>query len=297
MAVGDKRHSADLVDLHHILRAYYDRLSEGEPIATIPTGLVDLDKMLLGGFRSGQLVVLAARPSMGKSGLATTIVANAAAKGHPVPVFSLEMSNEENAGRLLAGNARISGSRLSTGRLIDTDWDRASRAVGRMSQWPVAIDDSGRVTLPQLAAKLRRFASRHGRVGLVVVDYLQLMEGHGRSDGRNDEISRISRGLKQLAREFKAPVLALSQLNRKSEERADKRPMMSDLRDSGAIEQDADVILLLHRESQYLRGPDAMSGKAEVHVAKHRNGPVGTVNLYFDRDLASFSNLTLEHSL
>ena len=245
----------------------------------MPTGYQDLDEHL-SGLQPSNLVVVGGRPSMGKTAFALGLAANAAMLGTPVLFFSLEMSHLEIAQRVLCAEARVDATRMRNGRLLEADWPKISSAyIGRISGAPLHIDDNPNVTVMDIRAKARRMRARSG-LGLVVVDYLQLMSGRMNAENRQVEISEISRGLKILARELAIPVVALSQLSRGLESRADKRPMLADLRESGAIEQDADVVMFIYRDEIY--NPDSADrGAAEIHIAKHRNGPTGAVQLAF----------------
>jgi replicative DNA helicase len=226
---------------------------------------------------------------MGKTAFALGLAANAAMLGTPVLFFSLEMSHLEVAQRVLCAEARVDATRMRNGRLLEADWPKISNAIGRIGGAPLHIDDNPNVTVMDIRAKARRMRARDG-LGLVVVDYLQLMSGRLGAENRQVEISEISRGLKILARELVIPVVALSQLSRGLESRADKRPMLADLRESGAIEQDADVVMFIYRDEIY--NPDSPDrGAAEIHIAKHRNGPTGAVQLAFVANYARFANM------
>lgn len=267
------------------------RLSERkEHITGVATGYEELDRMTA-GLQPSDLIIIAARPAMGKTSLVMNIVQYAALvnKVHTA-VFSLEMSMEQLALRMLCSVGRIDAQRLRTGRLHDHDWPKLTRATGMLTESPIYIDDTAGLTVLEMRAKARRLKSEHD-LGLVVVDYLQLMQGHSRSENRNQEISDISRSLKAMAKELDVPVVALSQLNRSLESRTDKRPMMSDLRESGAIEQDSDVILFIYRDEVYNKSPDNPNkGIAEVIVGKQRNGPTGMIKLTFLGEYTMFEN-------
>ena len=262
----------------------------GGVLTGVTTGNVDLDH-LLGGLQPASLVVLGARPSVGKTSLALNIatsVADVARK--PVMFFSLEMSHQELTQRLFCAEARVSTQRVRTGNLRDEDWDRINAAVGRIAASPLWIDDSPTTTVLEIRAKARRKHAELGELGLIVVDYLQLMSSRGSAESRQVEVSDMSRGLKVLARELNCPVLALAQLSRGPEARTDKRPMLSDLRESGAIEQDADVVMFLYRDEVY--NPDTpQRGIAELNIAKHRSGPTGVVKMAFLADITRFETL------
>ncbi len=264
-----------------------------DALTGIPTGLIELDK-LTSGFQPADLIILAGRPSMGKSALATNIGQYAAAHtGKAVGLFSLEMSKESLVMRMLCGQARIDSSKIRTGTLSDEDFPRLAMAAGELADLPFYIDDSPGLSALELRAKARRLKRENEErgIGLIIVDYLQLMHAHRQTDNREQEISLISRSLKALAKELSVPVIALSQLNRAVESRADKRPMMSDLRESGAIEQDADLIAFVYRDDFYNKAsPD--QGVAEVIIAKQRNGATGTARLAFRKEFTSFENLS-----
>ena len=253
-----------------------------------PSGFYDLDKML-SGFQPGQLIILAARPAMGKTAFALNIALSAAANG-PVGIFSLEMSRQELASRMLCSRGEVDASRVRTGMLDKSDWEKLTAAVEDLHALPIEIDDSSGLTISQLRSKARRLMSKRRHLSLLVVDYLQLMQGSGGlKESRENAISNISRGLKILAKELGVPILALSQLNRALEGRTDKRPLPSDLRESGAIEQDADVIMFIYRDDYY-NEDSADKGLAEIIVAKQRGGPTGTVKLVFDGKYTLFRN-------
>lgn len=274
-----------------------DRVNElaengAEEVTGVRSGFYDLDRMTA-GLQPGDLIILAARPSMGKTAFALNIAEHVAVQeGLPVVVFSMEMGASQLALRMVGSLGRIDQSGLRTGRLRDDEWSRLTEAVDRLGKAPVFIDESPGLSPSELRARARRQARQCGRLGLIVVDYLQLMSGSG---GANEEnratvIGEISRGLKGLAKELKCPVIALSQLNRSVETRTDKRPMMSDLRESGAIEQDADVIMFIYRD-EYYNKDSKEPGVAEIIIGKQRNGPVGTVKLTFLKPLTKFDNL------
>ncbi|MBW3667646.1 MAG: replicative DNA helicase [Actinobacteria bacterium] len=268
------------------LEALYDR---GDTITGVPTGFVDLDDRL-SGLQPSNLVIVGARPAMGKTSFALNIAANAAMEGGvPTLIFSLEMSHLEITQRLICAEARVEAGRMRNGRLHDSDWGKISHAIGRLGEAPIYIDDNPMITVMDIRAKARRLKSREG-LGLVIIDYLQLMSGRSNAENRQVEISEISRGLKILARELQVPVVALSQLSRQLEMRADKRPQLADLRESGALEQDADVVMFLYRDEVYnSESPDR--GTAEVIVSKHRSGPTGVTQLAFLDHYTKFANM------
>ena len=291
-----QRRGSGFVAIKHILPKTIDRLdvlshSDGE-ITGVSTGFKDMDKMTA-GLQRGDLIIIAGRPSMGKTTFAMNIAENAAI-GHEVPVavFSMEMSAEQLSFRMIGSIGRVNQQHLRTGRLTDEDWSRIESAVSMMSNAPIYIDDSAGLTPTEVRARARRLKREHG-LGLIVVDYLQLMQVGGTVENRATEISEISRGLKALAKELDVPVIALSQLNRSVEQRADKKPVMSDLRESGAIEQDADLIVFIYREEVY--EPDTpRKGIADIIIGKQRNGPVGEFHLAFLGEYTKFENLVAE---
>jgi replicative DNA helicase len=271
------------------LEALYS--SQGE-ITGVETGYVDLDSMLL-GLQPSNLIVVAARPGAGKTAFALGAAANVAMTARrPVMFFSMEMGTLELTKRLLSGEARVELRKLQTGKIGEDEWSRLSHAVGRLAEAPLFIDDNPHCTVMEMRAKARRTKARQGDLGLVVVDYLQLMTPSvsRRMENRQVEVAEISRGLKILARELDCPVIALSQLNRQLEYRADKRPMLADLRESGSLEQDSDVVVFLYRDEIY--NPDSdQRGTAEVIVSKHRNGPTGVTRLAFLDTYTKFANM------
>jgi replicative DNA helicase len=277
--------------------ALLDRVQEmadnPNDVTGVPTGFYDLDRMTA-GFQPGDLIVLAARPSMGKTALAINIAEHVALnEGLPVAVFSMEMGAAQLAVRIVGSIGRINQSHLRTGQLTDEEWPRLTEAIEKLRNISLHIDESAGLTSTELRANARRLARQCGQLGLIVVDYLQLMSGSGGSseENRATELGEISRGLKMLAKELKCPVIALSQLNRSVETRTDKRPMMSDLRESGAIEQDADIIMFIYRDEYYTKDACKEPGVAEVIIAKQRNGPTGTVKLAFVKPITKFESL------
>ncbi len=281
----------DLANLtfQHIQEAY----QRGGSLSGVPSGFRDLDK-LTGGFQPGDLVILAGRPGMGKTAFCLNIACNAAMKGHPVGFFSLEMSAEQLVTRLISSIGGFDNHAIRTGRLKPTDWPRLTDALGKLTRLPVYIDDSSGITVLELRSKARRMVQNH-KVELIIVDYLQLMNSHGRMENRQQEISQISRALKALAKDLSITVVALSQLSRAVESRGgDRRPMLSDLRESGAIEQDADLVAFIYRQEYYEPDTPEYANLAELIVGKQRNGPLGTVNLHFDKHFTRFSNLSRE---
>lgn len=275
------------------IEALYDRKAH---ITGVPTGFPDLDR-ILAGLHRGDLVILAARPSVGKTALALNMAVNAARSGHPTAVFSLEMSSAQLVQRILCSEARVDSQNLRTGYLRDEDWPALMQAMGRLGSAPLWVDDTASISILEVRAKARRLF-RDKPNGLIVVDYLQLMQPQNRrSENRQVEIAEISRGLKQLAKELECPILALSQLSRAVEQRTSKRPQLSDLRESGAIEQDADVVMFIDRvtDSAAESEPGRPSkGTAEIIVAKHRNGPTGSCHLTYLERFTRFAPLAKE---
>ena len=278
--------------IRELLVKAVDRIDElfqrDNPITGVPTGWDSFDEMT-SGLQKGDLVIVAGRPSMGKTSFAMNIAEHAAIKGNvPTAVFSMEMPGEQLAMRMLSSLGRIDQHKIRTGKLEDEDWPRLTSAVGILAEAPLFIDDTAALSPNELRARARRLSREHG-LGLIVIDYLQLMQVHGTSENRTNEISEISRSLKGLAKELEVPVIALSQLNRGLEQRPNKRPVMSDLRESGAIEQDADVIAFIYRDEVYNEdSPD--KGTAEIIIGKQRNGPIGTARLTFLGQFTRFEN-------
>lgn len=269
--------------------------SNKDGVTGVPTGFIDLDRKTA-GMHPGQLIIIAGRPAMGKTSFAMNIVEHVAIeKKLPVAVFSMEMDAVQLGHRMLGSVGRIHQHRLRTGEITNEDWPRITMALQKMQHAPIFIDETAALTPIDVRARARRLKSKQGELGLVVVDYLQLMSGSGRADNRTAEISEISRSLKQLARDLKCPVIALSQLNRSLEQRPNKRPVMSDLRESGAIEQDADLILFIYRDEVY--NPDSPDkGLAEIIIGKQRAGATGRVMLTFSGEHTRFHNSTQQHS-
>jgi len=265
----------------------YDR---GDAITGTPTGFVDLDR-ITAGLQPSNLVVIGARPAMGKTSFALGLTAHAAMTAkRPVLFFSLEMSKLEITKRMLCSEAKVDATAIRNGKLKDEDWSKLAQAMGRLGDAQLWIDDDPNITVMDIRAKARRLKSKEGDLGLVIIDYLQLMTGRGSAENRQVEVSEISRGLKILARELECPVIALSQLSRGLEQRTDKRPMLADLRESGAIEQDADVVMFLYRDEVY-NADSADMGQAEVLIAKHRSGPTGVVRLAWLPHYTRFANM------
>ncbi len=266
-------------------------------ITGIPTGFTDLDEMT-GGFQRGDLVIVAARPSMGKTAMVTGVALHASIT-HQIPtaIFSLEMSKEQLVQRMLCSEALVDLGKLLRGRLSDDDYVRLAQAAGHLNTAPIWIDDSGALSVLEMRAKARRLKAEQPDLGLIIVDYLQLMQaGPGGAENRQQEVSAISRGLKALAKELGVPIISLSQLSRAPEQRADHRPQLSDLRESGSLEQDADLVMFLYRPEYYVTPQEAaekgLQGKAELIIGKQRNGPTGTVDLFFRKECTRFENFT-----
>jgi replicative DNA helicase len=292
--VAERRVSSSMVGIYSALQQSLEQLealfeSDGGT-SGVPTGFFDLDDLLL-GFQPSALIVLAARPGQGKTSFALGAAQHVAVHTRrPVVFFSMEMGYLELTQRMLASEAGVNARVLRTGKIPESDWTKISHAVGRLAEAPFYIDDNPHLTVMEMRAKARRLKAKHGDLGLVVVDYLQLMSSPRRAENRQVEVSELSRGLKVLARDLECPVVALSQLNRSLEYRQDKRPMLADLRESGSIEQDADVVMFIYRDDSY--NPDSQEkGTAEVIVAKHRNGPTGKVKLAFLEHLTKFANM------
>ncbi|MGI8757655.1 MAG: replicative DNA helicase [Acidimicrobiales bacterium] len=295
--IAQHRQTDSMSRLHDLLDQTLDSLEalyeRGDAITGTPTGYTDFDE-LTAGLQPNALIVVGARPGMGKTSFAMGMAGHAALEHHrPVLFFSLEMSRIELSQRLLCSEARVDSTKIRNGRLTDDDWRRISHGIGRLGDAPLWIDDNPNVTVMEIRAKARRLQSNVGQLGMIVVDYIQLMSGRSNAENRQVEVAEISRGLKILARELQCPVVALAQLNRSLEQRADKRPMLSDLRESGSLEQDADVVTFLYRDEHYnAESPDR--GTAEVLVAKHRAGPTGMVRLAFLDHYTKFANMARE---
>ena len=295
--VSERRLKHDLQPISAVLSDYYDRIDDlakrDEEIYGVPTGFVDLDK-ILSGLQPSDLLIIAGRPGQGKTGFLLSIAKNAGLthKKH-VGIFSLEMSNEQVVQRLIAQETGIDSQRLRTGKLREDEWPLFTHAVEVFSDTHIFLDDTPAITPLQLRTKCRRLHMEFG-LDLVIIDYLQLMGGDTRTDNRVQEVSYISRNLKVLARELNVPVLAAAQLSRAVEQRSDKRPVLSDLRESGSLEQDADIVMFIYRPDQYEKDTDKQN-VAEIIIAKHRNGPVGSVELIFRSALAKFENAATKH--
>ena len=289
--IAQSRNTRDMAKLKDVLAdnmALINELADkkGEIIG-VPTGFIDLDQMT-SGMQKSDLIILAARPSMGKTAFALCVARNAAIKGYKVAIFSLEMGKMQLSQRLLSMEAGVDANRLRTGRLESNDWMKMSAVMDRLSEADIRIDDTPGMTVMGIKNKCRRMKADSG-LDLVVIDYLQLMSADGRAESRQQEVSNLSRNLKQLARELDCPVLVLSQLSRAVESRSDHRPQLADLRESGSIEQDADVVLFLYRDEVYDKETDR-PGECEVHVSKQRNGPIGVVDVLWQGRYTRFVN-------
>lgn len=293
-SISEQRTTRDLVPVRQIAGEYLDRIQrlmeQGDDVIGVPTGFTDLDR-LLGGLNRSDLLILAARPGMGKTSLQNAIALTAAMRyGKRVAMFNLEMSGEQLVQRMIAAETRIDSQRLRRGQLHEHELPIFMEAIGRLSETRIFIDDTPSITTNQLRTKCRRLYAEHG-LDLVIIDYLQLMSAEHSTNNRVQEISEISRGLKGLARELDVPVLAAAQLSRAVEQRQDKHPQLSDLRDSGSIEQDADIVMFIYRDEYYNPDTTERPNIAELTIAKHRNGPTGVIDLYWHSKLATFRNL------
>ena len=292
--VAERRNAESVRSLGELLHESVDWIEERGKgrITGTATGYTDVDHILL-GLQPSSLTIVGARPSIGKTSFALGILTHVGAVlRRPALLFSLEMSHLELSQRMLASEARVDAQRMRTGQLGDADWQKVSRAITRLAEATIFVDDNPHLTVMDVRARARRVKKQHGDLGVVVVDYLQLMSSRTRAENRQVEVAEMSRGLKILARELECPVVALSQLSRNLEQRADKRPMLSDLRESGSLEQDADVVLFLYREEAYdADAPVEKRGLAEVLVSKHRNGPTGTAMLVFRNKYAKFDQM------
>ncbi len=294
--IAQQKNTSDLVSVKDLVLTSYEQISyryeHRDELIGVPTGFYDMDA-LTSGLQKSDLIILAARPSMGKTAFALNIAQNVGLKARkPVAIFSLEMPKEQLVQRMLCSEAEVDTQKLKTGNMQAKDWEKLTTAMNLFADAPIFIDDCAGASVMDIRAKCRRLAMEQKELGLVVIDYLQLMEGSGNGDDRNQQISSISRGLKGLARELSVPVIALSQLSRAVEQRTDKKPMLSDLRESGAIEQDADIVMFIYRDEYYNKEDTENRGKAEVIIAKHRNGPVGTIDLLFQGSITKFKNIT-----
>jgi replicative DNA helicase len=291
--VTDKRTSEDYVRLEDVMQQALDEIeaigARGDELSGVPTGFVDLDR-LTNGLHPGQMIIIAARPAVGKSTLGLDICRAASIKsGQTSAIFSLEMSRSEITMRLLSAEARVPLHHMRTGKLTEEDWARLARRMGEVAEAPLFIDDSPNLTMMEIRAKARRLKQRHD-LKLIVVDYLQLMSPHKRAESRQQEVSEMSRALKLLAKELEVPVVAISQLNRGAEQRTDKKPQIADLRESGSLEQDADMVILLYRED-IVEKESPRAGEADFIVAKHRNGPTATITVAFQGHYSRFVDM------
>jgi replicative DNA helicase len=296
LEVGHDDRQKDFRSIQEVLDEELDKLHrlslEGTALTGVPSGFQRLDE-LTGGFQRGNLIIIAARPSMGKSALVANIAENAALEhGHAVALFSLEMSESELAQRFVASQASIKGEDLRKGRVAENVWPKITKATNKLAQAPLYIDDSSDVGLLEIRAKARRLHAQK-QIGLVIIDYLQLLRADSRIENRVEQVGQMSRGLKILARELDVPVIALSQLNRGVEARTDKRPLLSDLRESGSIEQDADLVMFIYRD-EYYHDDSEREGEADLIISKHRNGALGDVTLTFRKEFPKFMNFVDE---
>jgi replicative DNA helicase len=297
IAESGARKDQGLLEIKPVLAKVFERIDHlyhrenPSDVTGVPTGFVDLDRMTA-GLQGGDLIIVAGRPSMGKTALALNVAEHVAVdNGLPVAIFSMEMSSTQLAMRMLGSISRVDQHKMRTGRLNDREWSDLSEAMGKLHETPIYIDEAGALTALEVRARARRLKRQYSKLGLIVIDYLQLMAASTQGENRATEISEISRSLKAMAKELEVPVLALSQLNRAVDQRPDRRPVMSDLRESGAIEQDADVIMFIYREVVYKPDlPEEQRGVAEVILGKQRNGPIGTVKLTFRGQHTRFEN-------
>ncbi len=297
IAESGARIGQGLLEIRPVLARVFERIDHlyhrdnPSDVTGVPTGFLDLDRMTA-GLQPGDLVIIAGRPSMGKTALALNIAEHVAVdNGLPVAIFSMEMSSTQLAMRMLGSIARVDQHKMRTGRLSDKEWGQLSEAMGKLHETPIYIDEAGALTALEVRARARRLKRQYSKLGLIVIDYLQLMAATAQGENRATEISEISRSLKAMSKELDVPVIALSQLNRAVDQRPDRRPVMSDLRESGAIEQDADVIMFIYREVVYKPDlPEEQRGIAEVVVGKQRNGPIGTIRLTFRGQHTRFEN-------
>jgi replicative DNA helicase len=292
--LAQQRVTGDFAHIHDLLNESFARIMHlyeaGVDVTGTPSGFRELDK-ITSGFQPGNLIIIAARPSMGKSALALCMAANLGVRQEvPVALFTLEMSKAEVTQRLMCSEAKVESQRLRSGRLEQSDWPRLTGACDKLMKAPIYVDDTASITMMELRSKARRLKSREPKLGMIIIDYLQLMTSGSNPENRVQEVSQISRQLKVLARDLDTPVLAMSQLSRAVEQRHDKRPILSDLRESGAIEQDADLVFFIYRDEYYNEESD-QQGLAEVICAKHRNGPTGSEKLSFLKRYAKFADL------
>ncbi|MGA9762420.1 MAG: replicative DNA helicase, partial [Gaiellaceae bacterium] len=293
-AISQDRVSSEFSHIEQLLKESFERITAlyeaGVEITGVASGFRDIDR-ITSGFQPGNLVIIAARPSMGKSALALCMAANMGVRLNiPVALFTLEMSKAEVTQRLMCSEAKVESQKLRSGKLSPEDWPRLTAACDKLARAPIYVDDTGSITMMEIRSKARRLKARVPNLGLIIVDYLQLMTSGSSVENRVQEVSQISRNLKVLARDLEVPIVALSQLSRAVEQRSDKRPILSDLRESGAIEQDADIVGFIYRDEYYNDESD-QQGLAEVIVAKHRNGPTDTIKLSFLKRYAKFADL------
>ena len=292
--LSQSRVSTEFSHIESLLKESFERITalyeSGEEITGVASGFRDIDR-LTSGFQPGNLVIVAARPSMGKSAFGLCSAANIAIRHQiPVALFTLEMSKSEVTQRLMCSEAKVESQRLRSGKLAPDDWPRLTAACDKLSKAPIYVDDTGSITMMEIRSKARRLKSKEPTLGLIIVDYLQLMTSGSNVENRVQEVSQISRSLKVLARDLDVPILAMSQLSRAVEQRHDKRPILSDLRESGSIEQDSDLVFFIYRDDYYNEESD-QQGLAEVILAKHRNGPTGSEKLSFLKRYAKFADL------
>jgi replicative DNA helicase len=292
--LSQERAKGEFTHIEELLKESFERITalyeSGADVTGVPSGFRDIDR-ITSGFQEGNLVIVAARPSMGKSALGLCMAANLAVRKEiPVAIFTLEMSKSEVTQRLMCSEAKVESQRLRTGKLAADDWPRLTAACDKLAKAPIYVDDTGSITMMEIRSKARRLKAKRPDLGLIIVDYLQLMTSGTSAENRVQEVSQISRSLKVLARDLEVPIIAVSQLSRAVEQRHDKRPILSDLRESGSIEQDADIVAFTYRDEYYNDESD-QQGLAEVIVAKHRNGPTDTVKLSFLRRYAKFADL------
>ena len=292
--LSQDRVTTEFSHIESLLKESFERITQlyeaGAEVTGVPSGFRELDR-LTSGFQPGNLVIVAARPSMGKSALGLCMAANLAVReGIPVGIFTLEMSKSEVTQRLMCSEAKVESQRLRTGKLAIDDWPRLTAACDKLAKAPLYVDDTGSINLMEIRSKARRLKSREPTLGLILIDYLQLMTSGVTVENRVQEVSQISRSLKVLARDLDVPIVAMSQLSRAVEQRHDKRPILSDLRESGSIEQDADLVMFIYRDEYYNEESD-QQGMAEVALAKHRNGPTDTIKLSFLKRYAKFTDL------
>ena len=293
--LSQQRATTEFSHIEELLKESFERITalyeSGAEVTGVPTGFRDIDR-ITSGFQEGNLIIVAARPSMGKSALGLCMIANLAVRHTtPVALFTLEMSKAEVTQRLMCSEAKVESQRLRTGKLAAEDWPRLTAACDKLAKAPIYVDDTGSITMMEIRSKARRLKSKHPDLGLILIDYLQLMTSGTNAENRVQEVSQISRSLKVLARDLEVPIIAMSQLSRAVEQRHDKRPILSDLRESGSIEQDADIVCFIYRDEYYNGEESDQQGLAEVIVAKHRNGPTDTVKLSFLKRYAKFADL------